>query len=177
MTVTLVEQPARPSAPAATPDDASAAEPAAPPTVEPTVFEVELAAAAGTPLAIPDFLRLDDPLASLGAPSDALRKALERGMRCRSASENTLKGAPADCPSTSETYAAMADLRGLTSDLFLDAALAPREGPPELWIGPVASTISLESTETLSGSEPAIMLRSRMTLPPRGPGPNHAPPV
>lgn len=171
ITVTLVTaQPAQPAAAAAiAPDDA--AEPLEPPA--PTEFEIDLASAMPAPLVLPDILRLEDPLASLGAPSDAVREALAASVRCQAAIDDPQD----DCPTTSDEYVALAELHGMKPSLFLDGALAPREGPPALWTGPVATTLSMETYEGLSGPVPVIMLRSRMTLPPRGRGADYAAPV
>jgi hypothetical protein len=174
MVVTLVEPTQSEQAPFVESTAEATAAQAAATLSAPADFNVHVdtPSASPSPLAPLDYLRMEDSTATLGAPSEAVREALAQSLRC----QGSFADDDAECRPASE-YAAMADLRGVTVSLFLDGMLAPQEGPPELWIGPVASTLSLESVDSLSGSEPAIMLRSRMTLPPRREGPDYSAPV
>lgn len=134
----------------------------APPSAAPGVADLEV-------------LTAPNGAAVVDALPDPLRQALTATQRCRLGAV-VAEADEADCPMT-ERFA-QAEALGLGARTFLDAALAPRVGeggPPELQLGPVTASISMETFEGLSGPEPVIMIRFRMTLP--RPDVDHAAPV
>jgi hypothetical protein len=141
MTVTLVEPPrTEPTSRAAPPLED---EPVAPPEAQPPArITVDVSPPASASPALPDFLRLEDGSAAMGAPSDAVRTALAQSLSCRSAAE----GERAECPPGLDGYA-LAEAAGIGPRVFLDReGLAPYEGFNVAPMGPVAAVFTAEGS-------------------------------
>jgi hypothetical protein len=136
MVVTLVEPTQSEQAPFVESTAEATAAQAAATLSAPADFNVHVdtPSASPSPLAPLDYLRMEDPTATLGAPSEAVREALAQSLRCRPSSDE----APADCPAIQDRFAE-AEAAGLAPRTFLDmASLAPYEGFNVVEAGPAA---------------------------------------
>lgn len=155
MTVTLVEPPPPDASPPPVETPAPAEQAGALQAAGRTEFAVDVAPST-LPFALPDYLRLEDPAAAIGAPSDLVRLALAQSLRCRSA----LEVESAECPPASD-YVALADAGGLSPARFLDAELTPLpDGTIAFEVGPVAVSMTMYGP----GATPYVV-----TIKPRGP--------